>query len=120
MLSIKNSYHICCVYFVLLCTWYLQVTAIASEGPKLTHPTASRPKPRGRRPPKRYAVFHEDDSKDDVSYSNKFKVLNEYINLLTLIGANGISRVAAPPTISCPIFTDARQSNGPTHRTFLL
>ena len=36
---------------------------MAGEGPKLTHLTTSRPKvPRGRRPPKRYAVFHEDDS----------------------------------------------------------
>lgn len=41
---------------------------MAGEGPKLTHLTASRPKvPRGRRPPKRYAVFHEDDSKPEVS-----------------------------------------------------
>lgn len=36
-----------------------------SEGPKLTHLTASRPKVKGRRPPKRYDVFHEDDSKED-------------------------------------------------------
>ena len=35
-----------------------------SEGPKLTHLTASRPKVKGRRPPKRYDVFHEDDSKE--------------------------------------------------------
>ena len=40
---------------------------MAGEGPKLTHLTASRPKvPKGRRPPKRYAVFHEDDSRPEV------------------------------------------------------
>ena len=47
-----------------------QVTALAGEGPKLTHLTTSRPKvPRGRRPPKRYAVFHEDDSRPEVNYN---------------------------------------------------
>ena len=43
----------------------MQVSKLAmSEGPKLTHLTASRPKVKGRRPPKRYDVFHEDDSKE--------------------------------------------------------
>ena len=42
----------------------LQLSVLASETPKLTHLTASRPKVRNRRPPKKYAVFHEDDSKE--------------------------------------------------------
>ena len=40
---------------------------MAVEAPKLTHLTTSRPKvPRGRRLPKKYAVFHEDDSRPEV------------------------------------------------------
>ena len=44
---------------------FFQVTKAASEGPKLTHLTTQRPKVKGRRPPKRYATYHEEDK--DVS-----------------------------------------------------
>ncbi|CAI8024059.1 hypothetical protein GBAR_LOCUS14015 [Geodia barretti] len=38
-----------------------EVTKAASDGPKLTHLTAQRPRVKGRRPPKRYATYHEED-----------------------------------------------------------
>ena len=51
-----------------------QVAAIVSEGPKLTHLTASRPKMKGRRPPKRYKVFHEEEEDSVVSLKNLHKI----------------------------------------------
>ena len=41
-----------------------QLTLKVEEAPKLTHLTAERPRMRGRRPPRKYATFHEDDAKE--------------------------------------------------------
>lgn len=42
-----------------------ELSTTVQDGPKLTHPTAFRPKPQRRRPPRKYTPFHEDDSKED-------------------------------------------------------
>ncbi len=60
---------VCMLYLIfiyMVIYYFIQVTAIVSEGPKLTHLTTSRPKMKNRRPPRKYAVFHEDDSREDI------------------------------------------------------
>lgn len=59
----------------------LQITKAASDGPKLTHLTAQRPKVRGRRPPRRYVTYHEEDK--DV------RIINLWLHIPILFALYG-------------------------------
>ena len=56
-----------CVYMCHTLSWHPQITKRASESSALQHITASRPRPVGRRKPRKYLTYDEDDVSVHVS-----------------------------------------------------